>query len=297
MEHEMKKFFSSLDFTKLTKLYIVLFLSMILCYCAIYKPDPIGEWDDYMIETVTLTHSKPHISVHEWDIDRAAKLYPEWEERIRNNMIFSPYKTKSGGLIPWYFPTYGIACIPLAIVLPIFSISRIYAFAFTNFLVFALMICTVFKMLANQFSSKNRFILILLLTMNPIVFYFEWISAEVFIYSVLAISLCAWYCKKWKISSFFVSLAGSLNPTVMIVGIAIIIDYFYNIFKNSKEFSPSTIIKRNLLQTILFGCCFLYSLMPFIYGIKACGSPFVLITGNRHTDFRTMPSYFFCLSI
>lgn len=289
----MKKFFSSLNFTKITKLYIVLFMGMILCYCAIWKPSPIGEWDDYMIETVTLTHSKPHISVHEWDIERAVKLYPEWEGWIKNNMRFSPYKTKSGGLIPWYFPTYGIACIPLAMILPIFSIPRIYAFAFTNFLVFALMICTVFKMLENQFSSKNRFILILLLTMNPIIFYFEWISAEVFIYSVLAISLCAWYCKKWKTSSFFISLAGSLNPTVMIVGIAIIIDYFYNIFRDSKEFSPSTAVKKNLLKTVAFGCCFLYSLLPFIYGIKACGSPFVLITGNQHTDFRTMPSYFF----
>ena len=282
---------NQLDFEKITRWYILLFSAFILIICSIHQPAPTGEWDDYFMPTVTLTSSHPHVSVYQDDIERAAHMYPQWANWIHNNMKFSPFKTKGGGMIPWYFPTYGIVCIPLATLLP--SQISIYSFTFTNFIVFALMLAIVFSKMKKKMKSESTFVLILLITLNPIIFYFNWISAEVFIYSLLASSLSFWYCKEYKKTALLISIAGSMNPVIMLAGIALIVNYFYDKIHQNQYCGIKNFVLQNFKETFLFGCCFLYSLLPFIYSLKACGRPFVLISGNGKTSFLEMPRYFF----
>ena len=287
-----KKFLEKLDFERLTKRYMLLFLAFALIVCSIHKPSPTGEWDDYMMPAVTLTDSHPHMAVYQHDIDRAAELFPQWATWIKNYMGFSPFKSHhgKGGMIPWYFPTYGIACIPLVVLLPVQI--KVYAFCFTNFLFFAIMLFVVFKKMKEILSPQNLFFLILLVTLNPIIFYFDWISAEVFIYSLLGMALAFWYRKEWKKAALFISFAGSLNPTIMIVGLAVIADYFYKIISERKSSSFKDFVSLHFKETILFGCCFVYSLLPFVYAKLSTGKFSILISGNGKTQLSQMPSYF-----
>lgn len=281
-----------LNLKKFIKFYIISFLFFAIIVCTIDHPKTIGEWDDFFMPTVTLTCTKPHISVYQHDIDRAAIMFPQWSNAIKKRMAFSPFRSKhgSGGMIPWYFPTYAIACIPLVILLPV-SI-RVYAFAFTNFLVFALMLLIIYKKLKDRISLCNLFLLVLLVTINPIVFNFNYVAYEVFIYSMLGIALVFWYCKEWKKAALFISFAGSMNPVIMIVGIALIADYFYSIITEKKYASFNNFVTLNLKNLFLFGCCFLYSLLPFIYAKFATGKFSIIINGNVQTPIKLMPFYF-----
>ena len=74
----------------------------------------------------------------------------------------------------------------------------------------------------------------MLLSLNPIVFYLTWISAEVFIYSLLGIAILHWTCKEYHRAAIVLSLAGTLNPTIMAIGIFMIIEYFIVLLKESR---------------------------------------------------------------
>ena len=207
---------------KLTKTYIFTYAVLMLVYCCVWKPFPIEEWDDYMMPTVTLASKNPHLAIFDSDMENAVKIYPEWKDYMKD-MRFSSLKARNGGELPWYFPTYSVFCIPLRFLLPIFRIPAVYTFAFTNLFILLATVLCVYRALRGSESPSKLFVLILLLTFNPIVFYLEWISAEVFIYSMLVLGML--FCRKerWIKSLFFTSLAATLNPTVLVIVIGIIV--------------------------------------------------------------------------
>lgn len=146
----------------------------------------------------------------------------------------------------------------------------------------------------KHLSFENLFLLVLLLTLNPIVFYIVWPSAEVFLYSMLGLSVLFWFSREWKKSAFFVSLAGSVNPVILIVGLAIICDYFSTMLRGRNGAKITHVLFVNMRETALFGCCFLYSLLPFVYdGVATGKSIFILVSGNRHNTLLGMIPHFF----
>ena len=120
------------------------------------------------------------------------------------------------------------------------SIPNEYAFAYNNIISIILM-CLVIMYKINV-SDKKKLMLLLILTLNLIIFYYSWISAEVFMYSFLAIALLLWLNKDYKFSAMCLTFVGTTNGTIMTIGFVMISDYLYNSYKVANTSSLKNII-------------------------------------------------------
>ncbi|MBQ3034254.1 MAG: hypothetical protein IJD28_07720 [Deferribacterales bacterium] len=249
------------------KVYLLIYLVVMLAYCSVFRPVPTGEWDDYSLPSVSVMYDH-NITISEYDIEKFKEVFPPWSDYIDLLYGMSGYKTDSGE-IPWYFPVYSVAAIPAVIILDILNIPTIYAYTFTNLCFLMLMLFVVLRYL--EISNLNKLLLILLLSINPVVFYLTWISAEVFIYSMIGISLCFWYNRQYNRGALFISVAGMLNPTVMVVGLVMIVDFFIYKYTGCKDKNIISFIKSQLKNIISFGSCFIISLIPMLYNLYYTG--------------------------
>ena len=92
-----------------------------LLYLSINLPSPTGEWDDYSLPAVSIITDQ-NIDITENDIMHFKTIFPEWSQYI-DYYSLSGYVTKSGGEMPWYFPTYSVACIPFIFILSFFRFT------------------------------------------------------------------------------------------------------------------------------------------------------------------------------
>lgn len=251
---------------KVTLIYMILYFIIAGMYVGVNGSRiTIGEWDDYSYPTVSLIEGH-RIGIKESDIPTLKKYYPEWADDIENIGItqLSGRYTRNGDILAIYFPTYALACIPMIKFLQFLGLPAVYAFSFTNFFAVMAVLLVIYKYL--KVSDKTKLVLIVLLSINPIMFYFSWTSGEALIYSFLAIGLVCWYNRWYKSAAVFVSLAGTLNPTIMSVGIIMIAEYIIKIIcKKEKEEPWPSFVKKNILGVIKYGSCYIIGLIPMIY--------------------------------
>lgn len=243
---------------------IIAGFSFLLIVGALLTPSlPMGESDDYMLSTISL-ENRFSLFILPSDIDQAKSDFPEhmwyWTH-------YTLYPTgQSGVLHGYYFGTYSLTCIPMKMLLKILHFSQTFAFSLTNALLYIFALLVVFFKLRQ--SNKNIFLTILLLVCNPAVFYIWWPSAEIFIFSFVVISLVFFSNNEHKKAAFFLSLAGSVQPTIMILGIVILIDYFFNQQNNNKDKSTISIkyiIKDKIVKILKIGIFFIPAFLPFLY--------------------------------
>ncbi len=258
-----------IDLKKIAIGYLLVFGIVMLIYCSVNQPEPIGEWDDYSLPVASILNDH-NFSINAKDVMVYKSLYPKWYQYV-DSYSLSGYKTIDGkGEIPWYFPTYAIACIPFTIILDLLDLPTIYAFPYTNLAVLMTALFVIYKYLDCDDKRKN--LLLVLLTINPIVFYIGWASSEVFIYSMLSIGLVFWYNSWYKRAAFFVSLAGMLNPTIMSIGIVMIIEYIVKLIRDKgKKEQWGAYIKKCLPTLIRYGCCYIIGIVPMIYNFYHTG--------------------------
>ena len=252
---------------KITKFYIICCFITLLIYCATGGAKIQGEWDDYSLPTVSLL-KEHNLSISENDIREYKKIFPEWSSQIETYSL-SGFRTRKGGEIAFYFPVYSALCIPMVLILKFLGLSATYAFTFTNLI--CLLILIVTALLCLKINDLNKLFIIILLTINPIIFYLCWISAETFLYAAIGIAMIFWYNKWYKRAAFAISLAGMLNPTIMIIGIFMIADYFINMYSNYPSASIAKLVKEKGIDIIKYGCCFIIALVPMGYNYYNTG--------------------------
>jgi len=246
-------------------IYILLYFIISGFYCGINGSRICGEWDDYIYPTVTLM-TQHKISISESDLSVIKEYFPEWAEMIDSIGIekLSGRHTRNGGTLAWYFPTYALTCIPMICLLRFLGLPAIYAFCFTNLFAVMSVLLVTYKWL--QINDKNKLVVIILLSINPVMFYYCWPSGEAVIYSFLAIGLIFWYNKWYKRAAVFVSLAGTLNTTIMSIGIIMIAEYVICLLQTkSKNITWGQFIKKNIRNVIEYGSCYIIGLIPMIY--------------------------------
>ncbi len=254
------------DNMKLIGIYLVLYLVIMIVYCSVNTPMPIGEWDDYSLPVVSIL-KEHNFSISDQDIVEHKKMFPEWAEYIDNYSLSGRF-TRNGGEMTWYFPTYSALCIPFVVILKALGLPAIYAFSYTNIVVFVISLLIVSKYL--KVENKKKYGLILILSIHPVIFYFGWIGSEVFIYSCLIIAMVCWYNHWYKRSAAAVSVAGMLNPTIMSVGIIMIAEYLIKLLK-SKHSNFLYFIKENWKSVFSYGCCYIIGLIPMLYNYYNTG--------------------------
>lgn len=253
---------------KLTGIYLITFGVIMLMYNSLNLSVPYGEWDDYSLPIASIMN-RNSLSISDSDIETYKEIFPEWSEKI-DSYILSPYTTKKGEQMPWYFPVYGVVCIPFTLLLRTMGLPSIYAFPYTNIALLMVALIIVWKCL--HVGEKKKMMLIALLSVNPIVFYIGWASAEVFIYSALIVAFVSWYNRWYKRAALFVSVAGMLNPTIMSIGFVMIGEYLFGLVKNkSRETSWKNFFKDVWLKVFAYGCCYIIGLVPMAYNLYHTG--------------------------
>jgi len=258
----------------LSRAIIIIFLFVMTVFISLSPNVVVGESGQYMLSSLAL-ESRLSMRITQEDIDRSQYEFPThyWHLKNLRNFIVSidgkGYELRrSDNLItesnvyPWYFGTYSFLCIPMMKLMRFLSINRAYAFPLTNVLFYVIALTFVFFKLRT--GRKIVFLCIVFLAVSPAVAYIYWPSAEVLIFTFVVISLVNLLNGSHKWAALFISLAGTLNPTVMMVGFAIILDYFWRIIEKLENRNIKNMIKTLLTkykEILKLALCF----VPFMY--------------------------------
>lgn len=251
-------------------IYLIIWSFIALIFILTCRPHPIGEWDDYSLVTASLIHDRD-VDIDQRDVDFAKRIFPSLQSAYEGYQL-SGYKSRGGGELSWYFCTYSVACVPAVLLLIGLNLDPSYGFYITNIVALIIALCICIREYENTWEKKM--LLILSLTLNPVFFYMTWISAEVFVFSLVTISVLWWTQKKYKRSALMLSLASTLNPTILALGFVMILDFFCEVTKKHKietmiESVDSFIIEwKNILS---YGICYIPALIPFAYNYYEIG--------------------------
>jgi hypothetical protein len=251
--------------------YLVFWSVIILFIVLKVTPHPTGEWDDYSIVTASLINDQ-NVSIDEKDVIFAKQFFSDLSNGYDNNYSLSGFKTRNGDDMSWYFCTYSATCVPIALVLAALNISPSYCFYLTNIIIMILALYLCIKEYSG--TNKKKVMLILMLSINPIIFYMTWISAEVFIYALMVMAILWWHEKKFMRSAVVLSLASTLNPVILVVGIFMIIEFLYTIIKKYDAKTIKAILSAFIKEwrsIMLYGSCYIIGLIPFFYNYYEIG--------------------------
>ena len=262
-------------------LYLAIFGLVMLAYHATAPVVPMGEWDDYTMPIASILHDQ-NLSISSGDKAFYRQIYPEWAKYVKWSRL-SVYKARGGnGELAWYFPTYGIACMPLTGLLKMLNLRTVLAFPLTNlgFLLLALFFtCGCLKV-----GGRRKIVITLLLTLNPVVFYIGWSSAEVFIYSMLVMGMTAWYNGWRRIAATFVAVAGTLNPVILSVGIVMVVEYAVRLFREKDRGQNwRGYLKGRLPELLKYGCCYIVGVIPMAFNLYHVGHVNLTASVKRFT--------------
>lgn len=268
----MKEQIQKLNVKRILIVYIVFYAVFGIIYSSLTTQAPFGEFDEYTLMTASLLNDG-NFSITQDDLGYAKIIFPEVKAGYASSVKLSGYFANDGGELSYYAPTYSIACLPIVQILLWLGLPAIYGYAYSNVLFVCLLALAV--IFFAKVDNFKKILLTLVITVNPIIFYYTWQSAEVFMYAALGMAVFAWINKHYKIGGIFVSLVGSLNPTAMVVGIFMILDYFLELFfKNKNEVFKERIIRivKNWKDIFLYALTFFIALIPFAYNIYYSGS-------------------------
>ena len=246
------------------------FFIMMLVSC-LKTPLAKGEADDYALETVAIQMTG-NTEITKEVIGQAKKDFPDFADRFEESWngvhagTTDLYLAYNGKVYPWYGAAYSCICIPIKILLRILHLNQTYTFVLTNVCLYTFALLYVFFNLRS--SRKNIFLLILLLVCSPAVAYCSWPSAEIFTFSFVVLSLTDFVNKNYRRAAFYVSVAGSMNTTVMILGVFIIADYFMHLLRGTGGIREAVLkVIKNTKSILLFAACFLPSLSTYTYNL------------------------------
>lgn len=260
-----------LNWDTLCKCSLIVFLIVFLILAMLLSSEAHGESSSFMLSTLALSEHGS-LQVTEDDYVKACRIFPE-----HANIFdwyyhdFMPEDTE-GNRYPWYFGIYAPLCVPILKLLMQFKFDASYAFSITNALWLSFSLWCVYRF-AN-IDAKKKLLVIFFLGCSPIVRYIEWQSYEAVTYSFVVIATTFWLSRKRNLAALFVSLAGTMNPTIMFWGAMMIVDFFAELFlqsgKNLKRFFSNCWVQRK--EIILYGLCFVPCLIPFIITYLHLGS-------------------------
>jgi len=254
----------------LSQITIIFFLITGIMY-AYNKAHFIGEADSYVIATISL-QQHGSLDVREGDIHQLEQegYPPYFVERARNKFETHRYINDIyGKQYPWYMGTYSISVFPIKKINLLFNLPQVYVYHISNVLYYSLALLLVYFCFHQ--TRKNIFLTILLLTCSPTFVYISWASAEMFLCSLMIVSLVFYANGNRHLAALFMAVASTLNITICGFGIVILADYFITVYKNEKrlngKWNTLTAIKHNWKKTFTLAVCFLPVLITPLWNL------------------------------
>lgn len=234
-----------------------------------------GESDDYVLASMAVQMTGS-LEITE-DVVAQAKIdFCNFADRIDGSWAgvqkgsTDLYIARDGKIYPWYGGGYSTFCLLFKAVLKFFGFNQSYAFMAANFFIYMTALLYVFFFLERE--RKTVFLIIFALICSPTFIYCIWASAEIFIFGFLVLSLVNYLNENYKRAAVYISVAGSMNSTVMVVGMVYILDYLWQMFAGVRTFHDFCYtFKKNFAKILLFGICFVPSLTTYIYNLFHMG--------------------------
>ncbi len=277
---------------KLIKCYLVSFGILVLIWVTLSPTGPIGESDDYMMAAIAFeNHFSYEITAN--DLAQAKIEHPAHWWHIG---ALSYAQGKDGKLYPWYLGPYSLTVIPMKILLRVFNLDTSYAFVIMNALYLLAALYCVYRYL--KVGLALRFLLIIALSINPIWPYLLWPSSEVFMYSMMTMSLVFLINRQHFLAAFLSACAASMNIAASMLGLIIIIDFVWVMVQRKLIFA-----KDNVRRLVLLSLCFipLYYVIAQSYLIFGVMLPHmtlrVLDETNPHYWILRVYAYLFDLNL
>jgi len=277
------------NYKKFSQIFIIIF--SFLCFNMVtHSIDSIGEYETYTLATAALQYEHT-IYISEKTFENEQKHFPDYYKTFSyHHGEFEKYshypRTKNGEFVnvSWYFPAYSASCIPVSMILEFLGLNQSYAFVLTNFLLLVGALLVVYKYL--KVNDKTKFFLLLVLSVNPIIYYLKWASAEVFICTFVIMSLVFFFNKAYKRAAFFLTIGGAMNTPLMALGIFMIIIFFIDLQKEKGNGKNIIItIYNNFSSIIKYAAAYSFIFLAFIYNYIASRN-FLTIQAFA-TDFGT----------
>lgn len=287
-------------FRKLSVICLLLFLCVYLMFAMFLESGPHGESTSMILSTVSLMDHGDY-QITEEDVEKACELFPTHAEIIRAYTSGAFPVISTGNMVPYYFSAYSLLCIPVLLLLQLLGMQPIYAFSISNALMLSLSLWVIYKY--ARIDHKLCLLAIVFLGVSPVIRYIEWQSYEVALCAFLTVSVVLFYNGNRKLSAFFLSVAGTMNITVMALGIFMVADYFLDMFRGAKGIgSIMRLFVLNWKKTFCYALCFVPCLLPLLYSYILFGlwSPLKLalnISSSTVEMGGRMVSYLFSLDM
>lgn len=253
----------------LCKISIIAFLALYLVM-AMQATDATGEAASFELPLISLGN-RMSFKITEEDYQAACELLPEHKAVFERQIQKLPTDAE-GNKYPFYFGIYSPLCLLTLKILLFLRLKPVYALPLTNALFLALALWVVYRFAA--ISRKKRFFTILFLAVSPIIHCIEVESYEVVTCSFVIMAAVFWFSDRKNLAAFFLSIAGTMNQTIMAFGAMMIADYFWEIFlsgnKSPKMFLCSCLKKWK--DILLYAACFVPCLIPVIISYVLFGA-------------------------
>lgn len=247
--------------TRGTQAVLVLLLIGYLVLAMMQTPSPTGESGSFTLLTVSLVETGDLV-ISEEDYQKAIQLFPSHENYL--DWYYHDFlpRDEQDNAYPYYFGVYSFLCIPVFLILRLFQFNSIYSFAITNALLLSAALYLVYK--ECKLKDGQRLLLILFLGFSPIVRYIYWQSYEAATCAFVMCAMVYWFTGRRKRAALFLSIAGTMNPTVMVFGVFMIFEFFFVRFQKNKWKIRKFIMLcfRDWKQILEYAVCFIPCLVP-----------------------------------
>lgn len=257
---------------------LVCFLIAYLILAMLLPSGPYGESGSTLLATVSLSNHGS-FSITQDDLDEACILFPEHAEVLRSYYL-GLFEALDGGRYPWYVGIYAPLCIPALSVLRLFHLNAIYAFSITNVLLLSVALWVIYRF--AKINAKQKLLVILMLGTSPIIRYINLQLYETALFSFVVMAMVFWLNRWRKTAALFLSIGGTINPTIMAFGFFMIADYFLEMLVDSK-WSVKSFVRRfseSWRKTVGLAVCFLPCFVPFVITRVGLGYWYIHASAN-----------------
>ena len=247
---------------------VIIFLFSFFIVCLLYlstRASTIhGDGAEYILQMISFERSFS-FGVTKEDVLQAKEEFKDKAEFLESYYNSTGHQYKNAK----YFNHngfYSMLAIPMIKLVTVIGKNPIKGFYILNLLMFMTALLAILLFLNIEIAKKSA--LILLLAVNPVFFYLDWIHTEVFLYTFVVISLVFYYNNNYIMSILFINIAATQNLAILPLALAVEIHFLINMFNEYKfrhsVFSISLFLKNNYKKILLSFCCYFVGVMPML---------------------------------
>jgi len=270
---KLKSFGKASAIKQFTVFFIIIF-SVFILYRAYVNDMNFAEIDSYVLPMISMQY-RGSLTMNASDLVQAQIDFPELYEGIETfDDLRSAKLVKSADdpnvWLPYYFPIYGLVCMPIKLGLQLFGLPQCRAFSATNACLIILAVIVIFLFL--KVSDFKKLALIACTAVSPAIHYMTFISAEAMLFSFVTIALVLYHSKHYRTAGVLITLAGWANPTIMMFGAVMIINYLVDIIRKDYKSGFKSLIKNNISDVLKLALCYVWCFIPFIFNAIHIGT-------------------------